>query len=394
MSQKMFNRPRLLFVANRAEFFASHRLPIAHAAQERGYEVHVATPEDPYVPDLKGHDLIWHELKLEGKSLNPLQELRTMVHLIQLYREVAPDFVHHIAFKGVLYGSIAARIARVPRVVNAFTGLGHLFSADTTKIRLVRWVVLQALRFGFGHPNSRTIFQNPDNADEFVGRGVLDGDQVRLIKGSGVDITTFEPASQPPDPPVVILASRLVWDKGVGEFVEAARLIEKEGIEARFALVGKSDPLNPNAVPENQLNAWDENGPVEWWGFQEDMPSVFANTHVVCLPSYYREGVPKVLIEAAACERPIVTTDMPGCREIVHDGENGLLVPPKDAAALAEALLKVLTSPDRRRQMGGRGRQIVQEEFSLERVVRDTMSVYDELLEQDKGPVASIRVGE
>ncbi|WP_251941169.1 glycosyltransferase family 4 protein [Salinibacter ruber] len=377
----MFNRSLLLFVANRAEFFVSHRLPIAHAAQERGYEVHVATPEDPYVPDLKAHDLIWHELELEGKSLNPLQELRTIIHLIQLYREVAPDLVHHIAFKGVLYGSIAARIARVPRVVNAFTGLGHLFSNDTVKIRLVRWVVLQASRFGFGHPNSRTIFQNPDNVDEFVDRGVLDREQVRLIKGSGVDVTTFDPAPQPPDPPVVILASRLVWDKGVGEFVEAARLLEKKGIEARFALVGKSDPLNPNAVPEDQLNAWDENGPVEWWGFREDMPSVFANAHAVCLPSYYREGIPKVLIEAAACERPIVTTDMPGCREIVHDGENGFLVPPQDATALAEALLKVLTSPDRRRQMGARGRQIVQEEFSLERVVRDTMSVYDELLE-------------
>jgi glycosyltransferase involved in cell wall biosynthesis len=370
----------ILFVANRAEFFYSHRLPIAHAAQERGYEVHVASPEDPYVSDLKSHGVTWYELCLDGKSLNPFKEVQTLTDLIKLYRWVSPDLVHHIAFKGVLYGSIAARIARVPQAVNAFTGLGHLFSVDTIKIRLVRWVVLQALRFGLRHPNSLTIFQNPDNIDEFVERSVLERDRVRLIKGSGVDVNTFEPAPQPSNPPIVILASRLVWDKGVAEFVEAARLLKQEGLDGRFALVGKSDPLNPNAVPEDQLIAWDENGPVEWWGFQENMPSVFANAHVMCLPSYYREGVPKVLIEAAACERPIVTTDMPGCREIVHDGENGLLVPPKDATALAEALRKVLMSPARRRRMGARGRQIVQKEFSLEHVVRDTMSVYDELL--------------
>ncbi|WP_103027989.1 glycosyltransferase family 4 protein [Salinibacter altiplanensis] len=372
---------KLLFVANRAEFFFSHRLPVAHAAQERGLEVHVATPKDPYVPDLKAHELIWHELELEGKSLNPIQEFRTLLHLIQLYRAVRPELVHHIAFKGILYGSIAARIARVPRVVNSFTGLGHLFSADTPKIRLVRWIALQASRFGFGHPQSRTIFQNPDNIDEFVERGVLSQNQVRLIKGSGVDVSTFEPASQPGGTPIVILASRLVWDKGVGEFVEAARLLKQKGTDARFALVGKSDPLNPNAVPEDQLKAWDEEGPVEWWGFQENMPSIFANTHVVCLPSYYREGVPKVLIEAAACERPIVTTDMPGCREIVHDGKNGLLVPPKDSKSLAGALKEVISNPEKRTEMGAYGRRLVKDEFSLERVVQDTMDVYDELLE-------------
>jgi glycosyltransferase involved in cell wall biosynthesis len=157
--------------------------------------------------------------------------------------------------------------------------------------------------------------------------------------------------------------------------------LNRDGVEARFALVGKSDPLNPNAVPEEQLDQWDQEGIVEWWGFQENMPTVFSNVHVVCLPSYYREGVPKVLIEAAACERSIVTTDMPGCREIVQDGENGLLVPPKDPDALADALRELIDSPERRRSMGARGRQIVKDEFSIEKVVRETMEVYDELLE-------------
>ncbi|WP_118838274.1 glycosyltransferase family 4 protein [Salinibacter ruber] len=380
MEKIKYEKGKVLYIANRAEFFWSHRMPIARAAKAKNYEVHVATPEDPYVPELKSEGIIWHELELEGKSLNPFQELRTLLHLIRLYLAVRPDLIHHIAFKGVLYGSIAARITRVPRVVNAFTGLGHLFSAETPKIRFVRWMVLQIARFGFGHRNSRTIFQNPDNIDEFTERGVLSRSQVRLIKGSGVDIDTFRPAPQPPGPPVVILASRLVWDKGVGEFVEAARLLKRNGVDARFALVGKSDPLNPNAVPEKQLNEWDHNGPVEWWGFQEDMPSVFENVHAVCLPSYYREGVPKVLIEAAACERPIVTTDMPGCREIVHDGENGFLVPPKDSIALSRALKEILEHPEKREEMGARGRQIVEEEFSLRRVVDDTMAVYDELL--------------
>lgn len=371
---------RVLYVANRAEFFWSHRMPVARAAMERGFEVHVATPKDPYVPDLKAEGLNWHELELEGKSLNPFQEVRTLINLVQLYLSIRPCLVHHIAFKGILYGSTAARITRVPRIVNAFTGLGHLFSSDALRIRFVRWGVLQIVRFGFGHRNSLTIFQNPDNIDEFTERGVLSRGEVRLIKGSGVDIATFKPAPQPPGPPIVILASRLVWDKGVGEFVEAARLLKRNGVDARFALVGKSDPLNPNAVPEKQLNEWNQNGPVEWWGFQEDMPSVFENVHAVCLPSYYREGVPKVLIEAAACERPIVTTDMPGCREIVHDGENGFLVPSKDSVALSRALKKILEHPEKREEMGARGRQIVEEEFSLRRVVDDTMAVYDELL--------------
>lgn len=371
---------KVLFVANRAEFFFSHRMPIAHAAMEREFEVHVATPHDPYVSNLEDQGLTWHELEFEGKSLNPVQELRTLIHLVQLYRKVDPVLVHHIAFKGVLYGSIAARIENIPNVVNLFTGLGHLFSEDTLKIRFVRWFVLQVSRFGFGHPRSRTIFQNPDNIDAFVERGVLDREQVRLIKGSGVDIDIYEPEPESKETPIVILASRLVWDKGIGEFVEAARQLHQDDIDARFALVGKSDPLNPNAVPEDQLEGWDNEGVIEWWGFQENMPRIFADTHVVCLPSYYREGVPKVLIEAAACGRPIVTTDMPGCREIVHDGENGFLIPPKDSTALAEALRTLLTDSALRTEMGREGRRIVKEEFSLESVVRDTMDVYDELI--------------
>ncbi len=370
----------MLFIANRAEFFYSHRMPIAKAVQDRGAEVHVATPEDPYVPNLQENGLIWHELELDGKSLNPIQELRTLFHLCQLYRKIQPDLVHHIAFKGILYGTLAARLARVPRVINSFTGLGHLFSADTLKIRFIRWVVFNIARLGFRHPRSRTIFQNPDNLDEFVGRGVLKKDQVRLIKGSGVDVETFQTSSQPDGTPTVILASRLVWDKGISEFVEAARILQRNGAEARFALVGKSDPLNPNAVPEDQLEAWNEEGVVEWWGFQEDMVSIFANTHIVCLPSYYREGVPKVLIEAAACERPIVTTDMPGCREIVHDGRNGLLVPPKDGKALAEALHRLIADSPLRAEMGREGRKIVESEFSLKSVVASTVKIYDEVM--------------
>jgi glycosyltransferase involved in cell wall biosynthesis len=376
------DRSRILFVANRAEFFLSHRLPIARAVQEKGFDVHVATPRDPYVSALQERGLVWHLLKLEGKSLNPFQEAQTLLHLYRLYRDLQPILVHHVAFKAVLHGGIAARLAHVPNVVNAFTGLGHLFSDESVRVRLVRGVVLQLSRFALGHSHSRTIFQNADNADEFIRRGALDREAMRLIKGSGVDLDTFDPLPQSTtDLPVVILASRLVWDKGVGEFVEAARQLQVEGVQARFVLVGKSDPLNPKAVPEETLEAWNEKGFVEWWGFQEDMPSVFARSHIVCLPSYYREGVPKVLIEAAACARPIVTTDMPGCREIVNDGDNGLLVPPRNSEALADALRDILMiSADQRERMGKRGRRLVEEEFSLTRVVRNTMAVYEELL--------------
>lgn len=370
---------KVAYVVNRAEFFLSHRLPVAEAVKSTGSEIHVVTPFGSGVPRIKALGYSWHELNLDGRRLNPIRELATLLQLYGIYRRIQPDLVHHVALKAILYGGIAARAARIPSVVNAFTGLGYLFTTEAPKFRLLRFGVFQMYRMALGHPRSRTIFQNPDDLAMFVRRNIVPGENTVLIKGSGVDIDTFAPSPEPSGTPVALLAGRLLWDKGVAEFVEAARQLKEEGLEARFVLAGKSDPLNPRAIPPEQLEDWEAMGVVEWWGFCDNMPDVFSQVHIVCLPSY-REGIPKVLIEAASSARPIVTTDAPGCREIVRDQVNGILVPPRDSRAVAAALRDLLRDPQRRRRMGANGRQIVEEEFSLDQVVRETMAVYERLL--------------
>ena len=243
----------------------------------------------------------------------------------------------------------------------------------------LRLAVSALLRYVFGHQKAVLVLQNPDDASEFTRRGIVEPEQIVLIRGTGVDLNRFALSSEPNAAPLVVLPSRMLWDKGVGEFVEAARIAKREAPDARFALVGEPDPNNPTSIPLSQLEAWRQEGVVEWWGFRPDMPEVIANAHIVCLPSY-REGLPRVLIEAAACGRPVVSTDAPGCREIARHGENGLLVPVKNAGALAEAVLALLKDPALRTRMGKRGREMVENGFSVESVVNETLDVYAKLL--------------
>jgi glycosyltransferase involved in cell wall biosynthesis len=280
----------------------------------------------------------------------------------------------------VLYGGIAARLTGVPASVGALTGLGHVFVAAGPKARALRSVVARVMRFALGHPNGAIIFQNPDDQRILVERGIVPPDAAVLIRGSGVDLEQYAPAPEPDGPVLVVLASRMLWSKGVGEFVDAAQRLRRDGVHARFALVGGTDPGNPAAVPADTLTRWRDSGVLEWWGRKDDMPGVFASSHVVCLPSYYGEGVPKVLIEAAACGRPIVTTDAPGCREVVREGDNGLLVPMRDSEALAAALRRLIGSAQLRRVMGSRSREIAVAEFSVEHVIEATLALYERLL--------------
>jgi glycosyltransferase involved in cell wall biosynthesis len=287
----------------------------------------------------------------------------------------------------VLYGGLAARLARVPASVSTITGLGHLFSATTRRTRMVGELARLVYRGALAHGRSKVIFQNPDDLSEFVDGGLVRADQAVLIRGSGVDLDEFKLRSEPAGQVQVVLAARMLWSKGIGEFVEAASLLHREGVAARFALVGGTDPSNPSAIPEAQLQAWNETGPVEWWGFRSDMPNVLARSHIVCLPTTYGEGVPKVLIEAAASGRPVVTTDAPGCREIIVDRENGFLVGPRDPAAVAAALRRLIEDPGLRSRMGARGREIAREGFSVETVTRRTVDVYRTLLDPaEPGP--------
>lgn len=371
---------RILYVVNDANFFLSHRLPLALAAQGEDFEVHVATPLSDDVEKIHAAGFTFHPIPLTRRGAHMGEELASVIALYRLYRKVKPDLVHLVTIKPVLYGGIAARLASVPAVVSAVTGLGYVFIAQGLKASLLRTAVKGTYRFALGHANGRVIFQNPDDRSSFLMSKLVDTRQTVLIKGSGVDMAQFSPAPESPGAPLVVFAARMLWDKGVGEFVDAARRLCDRGIKARFALVGDTDSGNPAAVPKSQLESWQQSGVVEWWGQYTNMPMVFAQSHIVALPSAYGEGVPKVLIEAAASGRPIVTTDTPGCREIVRHGENGLLVPVRNVAALAEALRRLIEDAELRRRMGAKGREIAMAEFSVERVVGETLDVYRQLL--------------
>ena len=369
---------RLVFVAAEAAFFVTHRLPLALAARERGFDVVVATPSGRLAEVIQQHGFEWHEVVVRRKT-NVVREAWAVPDLYRLYRKVRPDIVHHIAIKAVLYGTFAARLARVPAVVNAVTGLGY--AGDE---RRARSLLARALRFSFDqllkHPRMRVIFQNVEDRDTFLQRGWIDPENAILIRGSGVDTNVYTPAQQRPDgPPLIILASRLLRSKGVAEFVEAARRIRARGIDARFAIVGEPDPDNPETITTADLESWRREGAVEVWGRRADMPGVLREASLFVLPTFYREGVPKALIEAAAAGLPAVTTDTAGCRDIVVDNVTGLLVPPRDVDALTHAIAELLEDPARREAMGRAARERVVNEFSLDHVIAQTMAVYESL---------------
>jgi glycosyltransferase involved in cell wall biosynthesis len=373
-------RRRVLIIVNHAGFFLSHRLPVAIEARARGYDVHIATPRSRHVGAIEQTGLAWHEIRMARSSVAPWRELRSLISLFRLYRRLRPDLVHHVTMKPVLYGMLAARVAGVPAVVNAITGMGHVFSPVHGAPLLGR-LIAALYRFVLRHRNMRVIFQNVEQRAEFVDGGALRPDEAVLIRGSGVDTSLFAPARvRRTGTPVVMMVSRMLVTKGVGEFVAAAGRLRADGVDARFVLVGEPDPDNPGSIAEAQLRAWAASGAVEYWGRRDDMPEVLRGADVVCLPSYYPEGVPKALIEAAATGLPIVATDIPGCRDIVEHGVTGLLVPYKDVPALMGALREVIENCGFRERAGRAGRERAVREFSLRQVLDATMMVYAGLL--------------
>jgi glycosyltransferase involved in cell wall biosynthesis len=375
IQSKVNNKPKILFVVTEDWYFVSHRLPLAVTAMEAGFDVAVAARVGVHAETIRKAGIRLIPFEISRRIGNPLREI---LGLVFLYRRERPDVVHHVALKLVLYGSLAARLAGVSAQVNAVAGLGWLFISRNWIVRWVRPLIRKTLVCLLNASHCRVIVQNPDDVALLRKTGVLESN-LRQICGSGVDIVGFSPVSEPPLPVCVVLATRLLWDKGVGEFVEAARQLKQSGTNARFILVGKPDPNNPASVTEVVLRAWQKEGIVECWGHREDMPTVFHAAHIVCLPSY-REGLPKVLQEAAACGLPIVATDVPGCREVVREGENGLLVPARDAQALAKALIRLIEDSEIRAKMGRRSREIALAEFSSKHVNAQILDIYKEVL--------------
>ncbi|MBT9507354.1 glycosyltransferase family 4 protein [Rhodoferax sp.] len=372
-------RKKLLFLVTEDWYFCSHRLPPARAAQAAGYDIVVATRVERKGAEILDQGFKLVPIGLRRKSRNPFRELGAIAEIVQLYWRERPDIVHHVALKPVLYGSLAALIAHRPVVVNALAGMGFLFTSSQRSATLLRAVVSQVFKVLLNAGRNVLILQNRDDAALLVTNGLVASSRVRLIRGSGVDIQRFRASHEREGTPLVMLPSRMLWDKGVGEFVAAVSMLRARGIvSARFVLVGDGDGDNPASISDEQLQAWTDSGVVECWGRCNDMPAAFAKAHIVCLPSY-REGLPKVLLEAAACSRALIATDVPGCREIVHHGKTGLLVPPRNAALLADAIELLLGNPDLRQRMGTAGRHLVEAEFSDTKVAQETLAVYDEM---------------
>jgi len=369
----------LLFVVNVDWFFLSHRLPIALAAQRQGYQVHVATGLTDKLDELQRHGLIVHPLTLDRNSAGLGHALRTMIELRRVFKAVQPDVVHLVTIKPVLLGGLVARLTGVPGVVAAVSGLGFVFMDSGAKAALRRWLVATLYRVALARRNLKVIFQNPDDCSRLTQLAQLPHSKVEMIRGSGVDLTQYSYTPLPSGVPVVLLASRLLADKGVREFVQAARLLQQQGVAARFCLVGAVDPANPTSLADGELAQWAREGVVELWGQRSDMPQVLAAASLVVLPSY-REGLPKVLLEAAACGRAVVTTDVPGCRDAIEPGVTGVLVPVRNAVALADALKSLINNPAHCLAMGLAGRSLAESAFDVQQVVAAHLRIYQELI--------------
>jgi glycosyltransferase involved in cell wall biosynthesis len=370
----------ILFVDNDSDDFLRYRLTLACKLRDLGYDVHAAVPKGEGVKDILRQGIPAHIFYLQRKSARVLDELRSFISLLRIYQKLRPMLVHHFSLKPMLYGGISARLSGVPAAASTLTGLGYAFTARTLKMRALRFIIALALQFSFRHPNHRVIFQNPDDRDHFLTSGIVPSERSVMINGSGVDLSLFTPEPEPQGPPVILMAARLLWEKGVAEFVSAARVLRLRGTRARFLLVGEPDYDHPSAVPVSKIREWRDAGDVEWLGWRDDIAELIVQSHIVCLPSYYGEGVPRILIEAAASGRPIIGADFPGCREIIRNGQNGLLVPPHDVEALARAIAQLIGNPQLRAAMGRRSQEIAANEFSLEKVIDANFAVYHSLL--------------
>jgi glycosyltransferase involved in cell wall biosynthesis len=369
-----------LFLITEDWFFLSHFIDRAKAAQAAGYEVVVGARTGEQAARIAERGLRVEHIAFDRSRANPFAELRTLAEIVRLYRRERPDIVHHVALKPVIYGSLAARLLGIRAVVNAPVGMGYVFASVGLRARFLRPLVSMALGRLLNLRGSKVVFENGDDLRSMLAKGVVRAADATVIRGAGVDIEQFHPVERPDRVPTVILVARMLWEKGLGDYVRAAEMLKREGVGARFVLVGAPDPHNPSSVDEAQLRAWNEQGAVEWLGARRDIPELLAAADIACLPSYYREGLPKALLEALASGLPLVTTDVVGCREAVSHEVNGLLVKPRDPEALANALRRLIEDKALRDAMGAAGRARAVAEFSTTLVNDQTLGLYKGLL--------------
>jgi glycosyltransferase involved in cell wall biosynthesis len=373
-------KKKLFIVVSEDWSFLLHRISLALSAIEAGYDVTLLTNVNKFEEKIKENGINVININFSRSSKSPLTDLFNVIKLICIFKEEKPDVIHNVAVKTILIGSIAALFNKDTVVVNAFTGLGYVFSSNQFQARLIRLFIKPVFKLVMRRRNYWTIFQNPDDMNLFNQQGLIVSKRSALIRGSGVDTNEYLQTIDKNTTPVVMLVSRMLWTKGIGEFVEAARRVHEQNIEAKFVLVGDIDPDNPMSIPISTLNKWTSEGYVTWQGHSDNMPETLSSASIVCLPSY-REGLPKSLLEAAALGRPLIATDVPGCREIVKNGENGILVKLKDVDSLFNAIKMLIGNDEMRRAMGQKSRLLVETELSAEIINAQTIKLYKTALD-------------
>jgi glycosyltransferase involved in cell wall biosynthesis len=367
----------LIFLLTEDWFFASHFWARGRAAKEAGWRVILIARESEATARIRASGIEVIPVPFMRRRLNPFAELGFALQLARMYRQIRPDLVHHIALKPIILGGLAARLAGMKHIVNAPVGLGFVFSSDKVLAKLLRPFVSLGLKLTLTPPGTRAIFENPDDLNVMSKAGMVRPEAAVLIRGAGVDIETFAPAPEPEGPIRVLLIARMIREKGVADFAAAARLLKGK---AEFVLVGAPDPGNPDTVTEGELRGWEEEGLVTWLGPRRDIADLLRGAHIACQPSTFREGLPKSALEAMASGKPLVATDIPGCRETVVQDETGFLVPPRDPAALAAALERLIGDAALRARFGAAARRRAEQSFSDTVICAQTLSVYDALV--------------
>ncbi|GLQ91257.1 glycosyltransferase family 4 protein [Dyella acidisoli] len=387
---------KFAFFANTDWYLYNFRLSTALRLRNDGHEVVMISPPGSFGERFAAHGCRWVPLQsMDRASLNPLREAVTLSQLVRVLRREQPDLLHNFTLKCAIYGAIAARIARVPTVVNAVAGLGYVFTSHTLKARMLRPLVKALLHTALDNERSLLVLQNPDDAMAFTSAELIAPEKIRVIRSSGVNTSRFQPSKRFPNRQErlrVLLAARLLREKGIQEFVDAAALLHEWGRDVEFVLAGTPDPGNPHSVTQDQVQQWADTGLVRWLGHVDDMPGLLKTVHVMALPSYYREGVPKSLIEGAASGLALITTDMPGCREVVtNDGFDGLRVEQRNARALADCIVRLDDDRELLLQLGHHARQKALRDFDERLVIQRTLDVYTELMHSMTSTTDAIR---
>lgn len=377
MRDSLQSRPVLVYLVTEDWYFLSHRLPMAIAAKRAGYDVHVATHVNRHAAEIEEYGFHLHRLSWRRGSLNPLRLFSIIREIRKIYRQCSPDLVHHVALQPAIIGSFAA--IGLPTVrLNALAGLGYGFTSKTIKARIIRPLLAILLRVLLKSPKAAVLVQNSDDHAAVTALGI-DPDQIFLIPGSGVDTDVLQPSPEPAGPITVAFIGRLLDDKGIRTLIAAHEILRRRGEAIHLLIGGEADPANPASISQSEIEDWKRHPGIDVLGYVADISKLWASAHIAVLPSR-REGLPKSLLEAAACGRPIVATDVPGCRVIARQNMNALLVPPDDPEALANAIKRLADDRALRQRFGAAGRKMAEDEFSSERIGHDIVALYSRLL--------------